>query len=76
MFTQARADLMTFIRLKNAIATAPNDSEREDLLVQLENLRADKVGISVLCALSDIQSRFPLLLPLLALSVGLKVAFF
>ena len=73
---QAKMDLMTYIRLTDSIATAQSDSEREDLRVQLETLRIEKVTISVLCSLSDIQSRFPLLFPLLALSVGLKVVFF
>jgi mannitol/fructose-specific phosphotransferase system IIA component (Ntr-type) len=76
MLSQVQADLMSFIRLKNKIETAQNDSEREDLLVQLAALRAERMSISVLCSLSDIQSRFPLLFPLLALSIGLKIAFF
>lgn len=73
---QAKMDLMTYIRLTDSIATAQSDSEREDLRVQLETLRTEKCTISVLCSLSDIQSRFPLLFPLLTLSVGLKVVFF
>ena len=68
-------EIAKYWSLRLEVAKLVDASEREDLLAEIQLMRSTSVGVSVLCALDDIQTRYPLLLPFLLVLLGLKIAF-
>ncbi len=67
--------VLSFIRLRSALENATSESEREDIAVDLRILKQQSIPVSVLSAIDDVQTRHPLLLPLILAAFVLKIAF-
>lgn len=67
-----RRDIQELIGIHARLGGANSDDEREDILVELQGLRGRSVVVSILCAIADIHSAYPMLLPLLAAGLALK----
>jgi len=67
--------VLSFVRLKSAYESATSDSEREDIAVELRILKEQSIPVSVLSAINEVQTRHPLLLPLILAAIVLKIAF-
>lgn len=69
-------DLIAYIKLTHRLTVAINESEREDVAVEIVSLRSASVAVSVLAAVIAIHARHPLLFPLVFAGLALKLAFF
>lgn len=69
------SQVLKYLRLRQQSLTLTDLSEREDCLAEIQLLRSVSVIVSILCALDDVQTRFPLLIPLMFLFVGLRLVF-
>lgn len=65
-------NLQELIDIHARLGGANSDDEREDILVELQGLRGRSAVVSILCAIADIHSAYPMLLPLLAAGLALK----
>lgn len=63
------------ISLQARLMDASTTDEVEDLLVEKLKLRKESVVASLVYSVIDIQTRYPLLLPLLVFSFTLKIFF-
>lgn len=63
------------ISLQARLMDASTPDEVEDLLVEKIKLRKESVIASLVYSVIDIQTRYPLLLPLLVFSFTLKIFF-
>ncbi len=71
----ASSNVIAYIGLKHRQTLATSDSEREDIAVEIQNLRAVSVPVSLINAVADIHDRQPILLPLICTVLALKLAF-
>lgn len=68
--------LSKYFRLLVGLSDAKTESEREDLLVEIENLKSQSIVVSICSAFIDIHVRHPVVLPLLLVTLSLKIAFY
>lgn len=75
ILSRAYDQVLSYVRLKSALEIATSESEREDIAVDLRILKQQSIPVSVLSAIADVQTRHPLLLPLILAAIALKFAF-
>lgn len=72
MIDKFLGDIRMIIQIHSRLLDAATKDESEDILVEKQSLRKVSIAASIIFSVIDIQTNYPLLFPLIAVSLALK----